>query len=816
MSPEDPQGRLDQFFLLSQDMFCCIDFAGTLLNVNPMLEELLGYTADEMLGRSCGKVVYSRDFPVIEAALARLRLGETLEAFDIRALASTGQLLWLEVTASVGGEVIYVIARDITRRKAVEKQLARNQRLFQIVGETALIGGWYVDLPKGLPVWSNEVCRLHGVPHGFQPTVEEAIAFYTPGAQIRIREVFTACCRTGESFDEELEIVTQQGRRRGVRVIGKAVYDEHGHITQVQGSTQDISERKATERQLALLKRSVESSTNGVVIVDALSHDLPIVYVNAAFERMTGYPREAALGRNCRFLQGEETDRATLLQLHKGIEEQREVHVVIRNYRRNGVPFWNDLYVSPVRDEQGVVTHFLGVQNDITEQREYQALLRHNASHDALTGLPNRLLLNQRLAQGCLLAKRYHRYLAVLFVDLDDFKPINDSLGHEVGDFLLIEVAKRLNEELRPWDTVARFGGDEFIVLLPDLAREQDVVQVVERLLTCISAPYWYRESELRITASIGIATDDGAMHEPRQLIQQADLAMYKAKRRGRNTYQWYTDELNRKVTERVNLRHALQQAIEQGQFELHYQPQIHGPTERVIGVEALLRWHHPTRGNIPPAQFISLAEDTGQIIPISEWVLATACRDAVALNTLGHGPMTMAVNISPMQFQRPGFLASIEKALNESGLAPDLLELELTEGVLMDSAEHTIQALHALRSMGVHIALDDFGTGFSSLSYLKRLPINKLKVDRSFVREVVNDSRDAAIVDGVVAMAAKLGLEVLIEGIETSEQFGYFEALQCEHFQGFYFARPMPLSALYAFLQTPLKTTLAVEPPTS
>ncbi|WP_081194931.1 putative bifunctional diguanylate cyclase/phosphodiesterase [Halomonas sp. BC1] len=677
MSVDEPQGKLDQFFLLSQDLFCCIDFAGKLLSVNPRFETLLGYDAAALLGRPCGVVVEPRDHPAIEEALARLCRGDKLDAFSVCALTADGRRVWIEVTVSTGDRVIYVIARDITQRKA-------------------------------------------------------------------------------------------------------------------------------TERQLTLLERSVESSTNGVVIVDAQQPDLPMVYVNSAFERITGYSRDAALGRNGRFLQGEETDSATLALLRKGIQEQRDVHVVIRNYRRNGAPFWNDLYISPVRDDDGVVTHFIGAQNDITAQREYQAQLSHNANHDALTGLPNRLLLDQRLAQGCLLAKRYHRYLAVLFIDLDDFKPINDTLGHEVGDFMLLEVAKHLEEELRPWDTVARFGGDEFIVLLPDLAHEHDVLQVVERLLARVSAPYWYRGSELRMTASIGIATDDGTIKEPRQLIQQADLAMYKAKRRGRNTFQWYTDELNRKVTERVNLRHAVQQAIEQHQFELHYQPQI-DHRGRVAGVEALIRWHHPVRGNIPPTQFISLAEDTGQIIPISEWVLATACRDALELNALSDTPITVAINVSPMQFQRPGFLNSLEQVLADSGLPPGLLEVELTEGVLMDSAETTIQALSAIRRLGVHIALDDFGTGFSSLSYLKRLPINKLKVDHSFIRDVANDTRDAAIVEGVVTMADKLGLEVLVEGVETAEQFAYLRQLQCDHFQGYYFARPMSLVALKDFLRTPL-----------
>ncbi|MGP9765328.1 EAL domain-containing protein [Halomonas sp. AOP13-D3-9] len=916
-----PHGQLDQFFLLSRDLFCCIDFEGTLLQANPAFETLLGYSPEKLIGRACGVVVNPLDHPVIEGALQRLNQGEKVAPFEVRAVSVTGKQHWLEVTASFGEGVIYVIARVITRRKAADEQLLRNQRLFKIAGETALIGGWYVDMADGKPIWSDELSHIHGMPAGFQPSVDEAFAFYAPESRERLLAAFNACCEHGVSFDSEYEVITRQGKHLWVRAIGKAVRDDEGRIIQVQGASQDITdqkqlrenltqlahrltmtldsitdsfftldtdwcfsyvnreaerilrrregellgqniwqsfpdavgsrfekeyqraaseqiavhfeafnprlnswlevhvypspeglavyfrdinERKATEHQLKLLERSVESSTNGVIIVDAQRADWPIVYVNAAFERITGYSRSQALGRNCRFLQGEETDPATIKQLKVGVAEQREVHVVIRNYRRDGTVFWNDLYISPVLDESGHVTHFIGVQNDISEQREYQAQLAHNAHHDALTGLPNRLLLGQRLEQGCVVARRYQRYIAVLFIDLDDFKPINDTLGHEVGDFILVEVAKRLENELRPWDTVARFGSDEFVVLLPDLAHQDDVIQVVERVLQGLSPPYWYRGSELRITASIGIAINDGSMKNPRQLIQQADLAMYKAKRRGRNTYHWYTEDLNRKVSERVSLRSALQQAIEQQQFELHYQPQIHAPSGRVVGVEALIRWQHPERGNIPPSDFISLAEDTGQIIPISEWVLATACRDAQQLNGLGLGEITMAVNISPMQFQRPGFLASIEQVLTSSDLTSSLLELELTESVLMDSAEQAIQALKSLRALGVLIALDDFGTGFSSLSYLKRLPINRIKIDRSFVRDVISDRRDAAIIDGVVAMAGKMGLEVLVEGVEEAEQFNYLQQRGCDYFQGHYFARPMPLDALREFLHQP------------
>lgn len=677
MTPSAPYGQLDQFFLLSHDLFFCIDLEGRFLQVNPAFENLLGYSADALVGRHCGKVVDVRDHLLIETMFERLIQGHDVPIFEVRARSSSQALHWLEVDPSLGDGVAYVIARV-------------------------------------------------------------------------------------------------------------------------------VSDRKATESRLKLLERSVESSTNGMIIADAAHADLPIVYVNTAFERITGYTREEALGRNCRFLQGDDTDPNTVKQLHRGVADGIEVHVVIRNYRRNGRPFWNDLYVSPVRDTLGQVTHLIGVQNDISEQREYQAQLAYNASHDALTGLPNRTLLTQRLEQGCLVARRYQRHLAVLFIDLDEFKPINDTLGHEVGDFILMEVAKRLEEELRPWDTVARFGSDEFVVLLPDLAHHSDVIQVVERILKRLATPYWHQGSELRITASIGGAMSDGTLSDPSQLIQQADLAMYKAKRRGRNTCQWYTEDLNRKVSERVSLRNAMQYAIEQQQFELYFQPQMHGPSGKVVGVEALIRWPHPERGFIPPGDFIGLAEDTGQIIPISDWVLATACRVAKQLNELGLGRITMAVNVSPMHFQRPGFLETVERVLEESGLAPELLELELTEGVLMDSAEQAIQALQRIRQLGVHIAMDDFGTGFSSLSYLKRLPINRIKIDRSFVRDVITDRHDAAIIDGVVAMAGKMELEVLVEGVETAEQFAYLAQRHCDYLQGYYFARPMPLNALLDFLASP------------
>ncbi|MCE8002350.1 EAL domain-containing protein [Halomonas sp. MCCC 1A11081] len=605
----------------------------------------------------------------------------------------------------------------------------------------------------------------------------------------------------GEAFRYSATIHHREARTVYLDVTNLPIV-VNGGVIGFYGIAKDMTEQHRRETELRILQRSVEASINGIIIVDAQTESLPVIYVNEAFERITGYRRDEVLGRNCNFLQGSETDPEAVAQMSQALAEQRDINVTLCNYRKDGTPFWNNLYLAPVRDGEGVVTHFVGIQHDISERKSYEAKLSFHASHDALTGLANRSLFEDHLLHDVQLAKRHGRTLAVLFVDLDDFKPINDSLGHEVGDQVLIQVAQRLADELDPGDTLARFGSDEFVILLPELAREESAIRLVERLLACIRRPFRVGEHELYIGASVGIAFLQDELENPVELIQQADMAMYRAKQKGRNAWECFTSDINEEVSARMALRNDLQEAIEAENFELHYQPLLDARSGDVVGVEALVRWKHPVKGYLSPGLFIPLAEDTGQIGPISEWVLRQACRDMCRLAVEGYGHHRVSVNLSPLQFRRPNFLSNLQQALLETGLSPEYLELELTEGILMADSAAAVETLHRLRDMGVEVSIDDFGTGFSSLSYLKQLPIGKIKIDRSFVRDIASSRHDGAIVQGIISMAHHLGLAVVAEGIEESEQRDFLAAHGCDVFQGFFFARPMPLAKLRVYLE--------------
>lgn len=753
------------------------------LAVNEATVKMLGYSRAELIGMSVLDIRPENEKSRFVEYYPQLRDGELAGRMGVWSyLRKDGSLFHAEVHAHpfeyMGQDAYLALALDISAKHRAEAALEQKQQAFHQLLEDSRDALLVVDT-RGAVHYANKSAEklFHGCP-------ERTPVALPDGGPIR--------------FDSHL--IMAQGERVELEVQRSST-EWDGQPMELL-SLRDITRRKRQNEQLRLLKRGLEVSIDGVIIVDAMQPDMPIIYANAAFSKLTGYSEEEILGRNCRFLQGEDSDQPALNEVRAAIVGLRDALVVLRNYRKDGSLFWNELYMAPVPDDDGVVTHFIGVQNDLTEQKKYEHQLAHSASHDRLTGLVSRQILEDRLRQSGDISQRCKRKMAVLFVDLDSFKPINDSLGHTTGDQVLIQVARRLESAVRPGDTVARMGSDEFIVLLPDLAHEEDVIIVVDRIMDQVARPFDVDGVPLQLTCSIGITlSSENANEDPLQLIQQADLAMYKAKQHGRNDYQWYTNDLTERVHERLILRADLQQAIELGQFELYYQPQVTVDGSRVCGFEALLRWKHPERGMIPPDVFIPIAEATGQVVPLSEWVVKRACQDAVLLCDMLSQDAAVAINVSPLHFQRSSFVSFIQRMLDDSGLDPKRLELEVTEGLLLNNIEEAIATLQELKDKGIKIAIDDFGTGFSSLNYLKRLPIDKVKIDKAFIDDVNTDLRDAAIVQSIISLAHNLQLSVIAEGVETESQLAFLALHGCDDIQGYLFARPMPYASLIEWL---------------
>jgi diguanylate cyclase (GGDEF)-like protein len=445
-----------------------------------------------------------------------------------------------------------------------------------------------------------------------------------------------------------------------------------------------------------------------------------------------------------------------------------------------------------VRDPAGRPVNYIEIFSDISERKEREERVRHLAHHDFLTDLPNRVLLNDRIAQAIALAERNRTQVAVMFLDLDRFKNVNDSLGHTVGDKLLQEVARRLRASMRASDTVSRQGGDEFVILIPDMVDAADVARAAQKVLDGVSHPYSIDGHELVTTPSIGISVYPNDGREVETLLKNADAAMYHAKESGRNNYQFFTQDMNTRALERLSLERSLRRAIDRGELRLHYQPQYDVRTRHIVGVEALIRWEHPDLGLLPPGRFMLFAEDTGLILPMGEWVLREACRQNRQWQTQGLPPVRVAVNISALQFRNTRFTHTVETALKEADLESRWLVLEVTESVIMQDAERVTDSLNQLKSLGLELAIDDFGTGYSSLSYLKRFPIDRLKIDQSFVRDITSDKDDAAITSAIIGLTRNLGLRTIAEGVETREQLEFLQLHGCDEAQGFLFSRPL------------------------
>jgi len=544
---------------------------------------------------------------------------------------------------------------------------------------------------------------------------------------------------------------------------------------------------------LQISNRALASSGSGIVIMDATTESNPIIFANDAFCRMTGHAIEEVVGRDFSFLLNKHHDEDEIAAVCNALANNTEAKLTMCKRHQDGAEIWCKLLISPVPDETDRVAYFIGVQTDITEHKRDEERLAHQSTHDALTGLPNRNLLKDRLQQAIAQTDRSDDSVALLFLDLDHFKLINDSLGHAAGDRMLLDVAERLRACVREGDTVSRHGGDEFVLVLREIDQSHHVATICEKIFQTIADPFFIQGHSFHVTCSIGIALYPQDGPDTATLFKYADMALYQAKDQGRNHYQFFSREMNERMLERVTLDEALRSAIANDELLLHYQPLVSLSTGRLVGLETLVRWQHPEFGMVSPVRFIPIAEESALIASIGEWVLRKACQDMRAWSDQGLTGFQVAVNVSPRQFRDPRLADRIEHVLAEYCIEPAMLSLEITETVLMQDTVSSEATLRQLKALGVDLALDDFGTGYSSLSYLKRFPFDRVKIDRSFVRDIITDADDAAISKAIISMAHSLGIRVVAEGVETEAQCRFLRRHRCDEMQGYYFSRPLP-----------------------
>ena len=611
-----------------------------------------------------------------------------------------------------------------------------------------------------------------------------------------VREQIAKAVEENTAFEIEYPIVHASGNLVWVSERGYPVYDEFGQVQALEGYIQDISDRKNVEASLKKAESRYRSIfENAIEGIFQSTLEGQYLVANPALASLYGYDSSEGLICALNNIQHQLYVLPTRRdEFVKEITTKGKVHnFQSQIYRKDKSIIWISENARLVYDKDNQPIYYEGTVEDITELKNHAVEIEYQATHDNLTGLPNRYILNDRLQQSINFASRYHTKLAIVFVDLDQFKLINDSMGHSVGDQLLVSVSKRISNNVRDIDTVVRLGGDEFVILIPNVQTRQDIELSLSRLLNHMSAPLNINDFNFSVTCSMGISVypDDG--RDPDTLLKNADSAMFKAKHTGRNNFQFFTPELNEKLTDRFNLEYKLRRAIEHKEFVLHYQPKFNLSTGRISGAEALIRWQPSEYETIYPLTFIQVAEETGLIVKIGQWVLNTACEKAKQLQEITGVDIPIAINVSPKQFRLPNFVESVQDALTQSGLKPELLELEITENIMIEDTLKFIETLQLLKKVGVKLSLDDFGTGYSSLSYLKDFPIDQLKVDRAFVHAIEEDANNMAILKAIIILGQSLGLRVVAEGVETEFQFDFLKSVGCDEVQGYFFSKPLP-----------------------
>ena len=715
--------------------------------------------------------------------------------------------------------------RDLRTIEHLAGRLKGEREMLKRAQKIAHLGNWDWDTKTEKISISDELSNIFGIKLGsFAGRISDYLERVHPDDRDNLEKVVRSAFKNRESFQLEHRIVRPDGSRRIVRSLGEPFYsdDDSNNERRMIGTVHDITEQRDAEDhlkiaasvfggamqevevQLNLTAQVFENAIEGVVITDGKG---VIQTVNSAFTKITGYLESEAVGKSSDFLSPIDQDNDAVEAKKVALLEGNAWRGEVWNRRKNGEAYPQWEAVTAICDKDGVVTNYVSVFHDLSDIKAREQLLQFRTHHDPLTDLPNRNLFVDRLAQSLSSAQRTKVKVLVLFLGLDHFKNINNSLGHASGDSLLKGVAERFWELIREGDTLCRLGGDSFGFIIRGINQVENVLTVVQKLTGVLEAPFFINEHKLFITASSGITLfpDDG--QDVESLIKNADMALIRAKAAGRDRIEFYTGAMGEQADRRLLLEKNLRLALEREEFVLHYQPKLSLLDNSVVGMEVLVRWQHPGTGLVSPGEFIPVAEETGLIIPLGEWILRTACQQTKEWMDAGLGQLKLAVNLSARQFREEGVSDMIKSVLVETGLPANMLEVEITESMVMDDVEEAIAALERLNSQGISIAMDDFGTGYSSLSYLKRFPIHILKIDQSFVRDLTEDSDDAAIIESIISLAQGLDLRVVAEGVETSEQLSFLNAVGCNEVQGFHFSRPLTDEAFVQFLATHKKS---------
>ncbi len=696
-------------------------------------------------------------------------------------------------------EVFSLRAETELERLRIEEQMAGSMALFHAAFSQAAVGMLHVSRELTILRANSRAARL------FDADAADLIG-HPLFKYLACAEQLDALARL-QAPDDVLRFehrCTGADCQERVFRIAVSVVHHAADAHYLQFVIEDISLAHRLQDQLRLQRRVLEQLQSGVVIADAQLPDRPVVYVNPAFCQMTGFAPGEVLGREAGFLLGDRLQAPeSVLELRQALREGREIRTSLLSRRKDGSTFWSEVFVAPVLDEHGQTTHLIGILSDISQMRVAQDQLAHHATHDALTQLPNRNLLEDRLRQAIRYAQRRDHLVAVLFIDVDEFKFVNDSWGHEAGDQLLVELSRRLQQLLRAEDTVARYGGDEFVVLLHDMPDTARIRSVCASIMASVSQPFSMGEHELHPSVSIGVALYPQDTPDPAALYRYADMALYRAKDLGRANVHFYSEELNERLQERVRLEAALRSTLRGEGLTVAFQPIVELNNGRPVAVESLARWQHPRLGVVPPDRFIRVAEEAGLITELGRTVLRESCRHLRAWLDAGHAALQMSVNVSARQFREPDLVQQVAEALNDFDVPAPLLCLEITESVMLQDTKSNELTIHRLRDLGVSLAMDDFGTGYSSLSYLRRLPFDKVKIDRSFISELTSNPSDAALARSIISMAHDLGIAVVAEGVETPEQCQFLRRHGCDLIQGYLYSRPLPASELSKLIQS-------------